>query len=84
MYSFHNALALELATYGNGGSVAAGSDQLLGSVVVAFVQLLDSPPYQAFVVLGDLQCSKILQEQTEQLKKGLEYSNNMCKNVGSL
>lgn len=65
VHGLHHPLPLQLpgAADGDGGGVAAGADQLLGPVVVALLEVLQTPPDDHPVLLRDLQCSEILQGQ---------------------
>lgn len=65
VHGLHHALPLQLARAadGDGGSVAAGADELLRPVVVALFELLQTSPDDHPVLLRDLQCSEILEEQ---------------------
>lgn len=65
VHGLHHALPLQLprAANGDGGGVAAGADELLGPVVVALLEFLKAPPDDHPVLLRDLQCSEILEEQ---------------------
>jgi len=65
VHGLHHALPLQLARAadGDGGGVAAGADELLGPVVVALLELLQTSPDDHPVLLRDLQSSEILQGQ---------------------
>lgn len=73
MHGFHDALPLQLSGSpdGDGGGVAAGTEELLAAVIVALLQILEAPPDDHAVLLRDLQGCEILprDEGVDQLRR---------------